>query len=406
MAANRNYYARDNRGFHGEPPDQFIPSRPRERNSTQDGFYGSGWHSVSHESIQMQTMGQPSPMYQGMLIMAPGPYVPPVIAHYPHEHPGNRMQVPADQRLVRDSTTPMPTDHENDRPRVQPSIGGIIFKRIISSLFIILDICLNWMQFGSWVGNFELPGWLDFLEIANSLKGKSPLKSQCDEGSFDLTTTFGAFIGIGTAYGLVRIVNTIGETIVEYQKQYPSETEPRCRGFQILHGWMETTFAILCDDLPQIILLVIFSWQCHIDYISMAKVLIWAWIKMMKNNFRPGTCKHIYKPCCGECFEDCCVDRYDFICCCQVLYFRPCSCCNDKKCIECVSYDNCPDCTCKRNERCCGEIDHDPEWALGLYEKLLYLYFILMVAIVVFSLLKGFGVLKQNQGFSKLQTNI
>ncbi|XP_053394425.1 uncharacterized protein LOC128555622 [Mercenaria mercenaria] len=230
----------------------------------------------------MQTMGQPSPMYQGKFIMAPGPDVPPVIAHYPHEHAGNRMQVPADQRLVRDSTTPMPTDHENDRPRVQPSIGGIIFKRIISSLFIILDICLNWMQFGSWVGNFELPGWLDFLEIANSLKGKSPLKSQCDEGSFDLTTTFGAFIGIGTAYGLVRIVNTIGETIVEYQKQYPSETEPRCRGYQILHGWMATTLAILCDDLPQIILLVIFSWQCHIDYISMAKVLIWALVKMIR----------------------------------------------------------------------------------------------------------------------------
>ncbi|XP_045159396.1 uncharacterized protein LOC123524877 [Mercenaria mercenaria] len=400
MSAYRNY-ANDNRGFHGEPPDQFIPSRPRERNSSQDGFHGIGWHSVSHDSRQMQTMGQPSPMYNENIqfVMAPGYYVPPVTTHVPYEHPGNRMQVPADQYLVRDSTTSMPTE-ENDRPRVQPSIEGIIFKRIISSLFIILDICLNWMQFGSWVGHFELPGWLSFLEIANSLKVKSPLKSQCDEGSFDLTTTFGVFIGIGTAYGFVRIVNTIGETIVEYQKQYPSETEPRCRGFQILHGWMETTLAILCDDLPQAILLVIFSLQCQVDLISMAKVLVWMFIKALKNNIRNSTCKQIYKPCCGDfdC-ENCCVARYDCICCCQVLYHRPCGCCCNKKYIECVSYDFCLDCTCKREGRCCGEIDRDPEWILGLFDKLELLYSLCVGAIIALSIVKHVGVLGQNLNF-------
>ncbi|XP_060606187.1 uncharacterized protein LOC132758532, partial [Ruditapes philippinarum] len=234
--------ANTNEGYYGEPADQHITSRSSNQGQVPSGFYAVGQHAGSQTPIQMQAL-DPAP--QGIVQYVMQPVQQGYGSNTVHYH------VPGNQYMVRDSFSPMPTDEDDDGPTIIPSLAGIIFKRIVSALFILLDVCLNWLQFASWVGNFELPAWLIVLETVNSLKGKSPWKSQCSEGSVDLTSIYGAFVGIGTAYACLKIVNMIGETLLEYQLRDKSEKEPACRGFQLLHGWIETVLGVLCDDLPQ-----------------------------------------------------------------------------------------------------------------------------------------------------------
>ncbi|XP_045159401.2 uncharacterized protein LOC123524880 [Mercenaria mercenaria] len=367
-------------------------------------------HYGSQQSIPMQYMAQ-QPPNQGQVqyVMAPGQYSYPANMPAQYVHPGfgpvsygpvqngqPGVLLPANQYIARDTTTPMPLDKEYDGPVVHPSIGMLIFKRIISALFIILDLFLNWAQFASWVGNIELPDWLNFLEVGSSLHGGSPVRAQCGDGGGSLTTFFGIITAFGTAFACFKLVNMVGETIIEYQKQNPSETEPRCRGFQIIHGWVETVIGMAIEDVPQFILLAVFSVKCSIDLIAMAKVIAWVLIKDLKNNIRKITCKHIYKPLCTDCFDgcggSCCVYRFDFVCCCKVFFFRPCGCCGSDKCCELIDYNICPECTFSRGDKCFGEIEKDPQWALNSLLQLEKVFSICLTIIIVMAVLEQFNL--------------
>jgi hypothetical protein len=59
----------------------------------------------------------------------------------------------------------------------------------------------------------------------------------------------------------------------------------------------------------------------------------------------------------------------------------------------------CPDCVCRRDNRCFGNIEKDPKWAFRYYEKLQQYYFTLQVAIIVICLLKKFSILPETIGF-------
>lgn len=382
--------ANTNEGYYGEPADQHITSRSSNQGHMPGGFYAVGQHAGSQTSIQMQALG-PAPQGNVQYVIQPVQqgYVTSTVQNH----------VPGIQYIVRDSVTPMPAVEDPDGPTIIPSLAGIIFKRVVSALFILLDVCLNWLQFASWVGHFELPAWLSLLETANSLKGKSPWKAQCSEGSVDLTSIYGTFVGIGTAYACLRIVNMIGETLLEYQLRNTSEKEPACRGFQLLHGWIETVLGVLCDDLPQAILLTLFSVQCQVDLTAMTKLIVLTIIKSIKNAFRASSCKQKYKPCCHDLCKDCCAVTQDFPCCCRYFTFRPFGCCCDAECLECEEYAMCPDCVCRRDNRCFGNIEKDPKWAFRYYEKLQQYYFTLQVAIIVICLLKKFSILPETIGF-------
>lgn len=264
--------------------------------------------------------------------------------------------------------------------------------RVISAVCIFLDICLSWIQVSALKGSTEVPGWLDFLEIFNSLKESSPAPTKCIQGLQRLRSTYTAFCAIATVYGLVRIVNTVGETIIEYNKQRPSENEPQFRGFQIIHGWLETVLALVCDDIPQVLVFLSFSLWCKLELIVAAKMFAWFLFKTFKNNGRFDSCKHHYKFKCKCEFkqnhsEKCCVFSANF--CCKIFYFRPCP-SGDQQCYETKSFDIWPDINCMREGRCCGEIHQDPEWARNLYFKLSKLFLVLFIAMLILTVVKHF----------------
>lgn len=276
-------------------------------------------------------------------------------------------------------------------------ITCVYIGRAISGLFIILDICLSWIQVAAMNGSTEVPSWLNFLEIDNNLIGWStvswsPVSTKSIQGLKRLTSTYTAFCVIATAYGLFRIVNMVGETIVENNKQRSSENEPGFRGIQIIHGWVETVIGMVCDDIPQAVLLLCFSLWCRFKIIVAAKMFAWYLIKMFKTNGRVESCKHHYKYNCKcECkqnkFEKCC--EYSVNCCCKIFYFRPCASGEKPRC-ETKSFDIWPDINCLRGGRCCGEIDQDPEWARNLYFKLDKLHFVLFLVITSLPVVKHF----------------
>ncbi|XP_060608346.1 uncharacterized protein LOC132760376 isoform X2 [Ruditapes philippinarum] len=384
---NKSNATYDNRGYQGEPAEQRISARQAYQAQLQGEFHGNVHPSGSQTSFEMQPMGQPYPMGpQNVQYAIPiQGYLPPVNAqNVQYAQPSFSVQVlpPGNQYMVRDSSSPLPPQTDDLRTYM-PSIVCIIFKRIISTLFILFDLCLTWSQFAAWVGHFDLPDWMNVFENVNSLKSNSRFQSNCSVGSSDLTTYYGIIAGIGTVYAILKIVNMIGETILEYQKQNPSETEAGCRGFQFIHGWIETLLGLVCDDLPQIIFLVVFSASCDFDYIAVIKVFIWGEIKSMKNNYRVTSCKQKYKPCCYYVCKDCCVYYYDFTCCCHTLIFRPCACCGSDQCVECETFEICPDCPCNRQTGCCGEIENDPQWALRLYRKAEEIYEMVLVLLLI-----------------------
>ncbi|XP_060608266.1 uncharacterized protein LOC132760328 [Ruditapes philippinarum] len=357
-------------GYHDIPQYQDNSFRRAFQSPPQGGNYGYDHHAGSQTSLQMQLMGdtkpiQSQPRSQPPLIIQPKPW-----GHANTDVPGH------------------------DKEEYLPSIESIIIGRSISTFFILLDVCLNWLQYANWVGHIVLPDWLNILETANVLHGDK-LTVQCNEGSPNLTQYFLIFITIGTLFGLLQIVSMVGETLLEYQKRFQSENSSvKCKGFQFMHGFTETLLSFLCDDLPQIILLVCFTWYCYIDYTAVIKAVVWHILKYIKNGVRIATCKQKYKRFCQECSGECCKEP----CCsvqCWIEYFcGNCKQCRDEYC--CCCQDNCfdcSDCLCMRADGCCSSIDKDPKWAYKTYENLQYLYALLIVAFIIMSVFKILGIL-------------
>lgn len=233
--------------------------------------------------------------------------------------------------------------------------------------------------------------WVSFFKFSSNVKGDLIVEAPCDSVTESLMTVYSVFVVIGAGWCIVRVLNTVGETILEYQKQTSGETESKCRGFQIIHGWVETVLAIILDDIPQVLLLVIFSIHCMTSNISILKIIIWILIKELKNRVRKRTCKQIYRPCCdGMCADCCCVFRFDFICCCKIFFVRPFGWCCSKPVFELRSYDIRSDFTCTRDGRCWGEIKKDPEWATDTYTILETFYLIFGFSFVIIAVLKNF----------------
>ena len=114
--------------YHGEPPDQRIPSRHGYQGPGQEGFYLNGSFVQSQTSIEMNPMGhhpdsrttfQSQPMMQPYAVV-PGnvpynvhhpPYLP--TAHAQYAHPANVIIIPVNQDMVRDTSTPIPSTEGN-----------------------------------------------------------------------------------------------------------------------------------------------------------------------------------------------------------------------------------------------------------------------------------------------------
>ena len=269
-----------------------------------------------------------------------------------------------------------------------PSIACIIFKRILSALCILFDISFNWVQFASMIGHFELPKYLDMFK---KLKGIRKHKLVTYGVTKDNLTNFNIVTySLGTVYGLLRIVNIIGETIIEYKKhlkrQNPNKPVEGCKGFQFIHGWIETLLGLLFEDMPQIIFMLFFSVYLGIDFEGLIKYLVWARIKAIKNGFRISSCKQKYKQCCSDCCKDCCVYKWDFTCCCQTLIFRPCACCGNEPCCDSQPFDICP----LKQTGCFGEIYIDPDWAFRWFTKLQSVYESILSALIVYTVVTFF----------------
>lgn len=139
----------------------------------------------------------------------------------------------------------------------------------------------------------SLPAWLEVVAYF----GQAPSKWVEVDRSYDsssVVSAFEVFNGIGTAFAFLRIVNILGQTILEKSlRNQEKESEDReskisndskqprsflrnklCHGFQFLHGWNETILGILCEDVPQLFLLLAFSVSCKANWQKMVRDFI------------------------------------------------------------------------------------------------------------------------------------
>lgn len=218
---------------------------------------------------------------------------------------------------------------------------------------------------------------------------------------------------IGSLYAVFQLVNIVGETIMDFRSSRvitssPSEdgippedtSESKKKGFisslqskflngyQLIHGWNETLIAVLCEDIPQIIILVAFSFQCSVDWNKLLFTGLWYILKNTKNSTRMDTCKHKYRPCCddcGDCCRDCCTCRFNCCCICHAFICRLLPKYNEQHAV-CVFLNIFPDLPCKRNGTWCGPIEEDVEdveYAKNTVQKLQGLGLVIPIVVLV-----------------------
>lgn len=340
------------------------------------------------------------------------------------------------------------------RSRLRPNFACLVTKRIFSVIFIIINLYMDWTEYALRMGSAEEPTFLVKLsqlvpfgsnkKRAGSLGYGGKLELQCKVDYEGAIRFFGFVCAMATLFAVFQIVNMIGETLLEYNGQkddrlneevgggqvfttsftnsdshnkendveagqennqnsidtkesLASRLSALKKGFQIIHGWNESVISVLLEDVPQLCIMILFSVECEMNLSVVLRVFTWNFFKDLKSAFRFDTCKHEYKPCCGDCCQDqeCCVYSCNFCCICRIAYFRPCDC---QRCFEIESYDICPDFTCKTCERagqCFGPIDEDPRCAKSTFRLLQKLLVLLYAAVFVLQILSGFGVIGQ-----------
>ncbi|XP_045167389.2 uncharacterized protein LOC123530701 [Mercenaria mercenaria] len=214
-----------------------------------------------------------------------------------------------------------------------------ILKRIFSALLIIGDVFIDWTSFADVIMGttsdkanekfaFSFPKRDEVIALINNSRSKSMECSFPKYNTYYLTFSYGIFVLLGTLFTIVKLLNIIGETVREIgerdQKQKrkrkkSGEKKLKSVGFQILHGWMETFLALLFEDLPQNLTLMLYSWTCKGKALNSSKVFVSMIGSSVKNMVRKSTCKQ--KSACA-----CCLYRYD----CGCLNFTCCSliCCS------------------------------------------------------------------------------
>ncbi|XP_052818942.1 uncharacterized protein LOC128244873 [Mya arenaria] len=406
-----------NRGYRGDESDKGLQENRRDprvsQKHAQEVFYTEG----SQESIPMQQMspgGPPHmqdpglsqghiphhghPYYQPNDFNAPGHFpsqsnvshgysVPGQYAPHDQVAPGYN-HAPHTQVIIRDANTPIIR-------YITPSIESIIAKRVLTVAVLIFNETLNWLQYCDWIGTINLPPVFGHI----GKKSKTDVV-ECSADAPFLPSIYGLFCGIATVYALLQIINTIGETVLEYharksgtkyedtgssQSQLPqnsaqpgplpqdrSQNQPetndedperqgeeeqksikqRCfsifYGFQLLHGWVETVAAMVVEDLPQLIVMAVSSYYCTVNLENAVFLLIWMVVKELKNSFRKAFCKHKYTATqcscdCGDCFKGCCTYTCPLPCCCLVCVCRLCP-GAEEQCCEMRPVKICPDC--------------------------------------------------------------
>ncbi|XP_052818815.1 uncharacterized protein LOC128244776 [Mya arenaria] len=303
--------------------------------------------------------------------------------------------------------------HSAQQGHILPSMIFIVVKRILSVAVLIFNETVSWLKYFEWMGMIDLP---DIIEKLGKSRQKLTGDVDCSSEAPELPTIYGAFCLIGTLYALFQIINTIGETVLEYHvrktaKKYEdgeasqgglpqnnAKTDPvpeakdrkqqekdnGCasffHGFQLVHGWVETVAAMILGDFPQIIVIAFSSAYCTVDTNKIVYNVFCMFVKYIKNKARKESCKQKYKPsndcsvCCTSCFRNCCCTwSCPLLCCCMVCYCRLCPmgdelCCEIKPICDCCCC--CGPSICDGPCHVCGRQDEDPEWAAKLIKKL------------------------------------
>ncbi|XP_045169492.2 uncharacterized protein LOC123532190 [Mercenaria mercenaria] len=237
----------------------------------------------------------------------------------------------------------VPTSHSYRAGCGIRNVYFTIFKRVLSALLIIGDVLLDWTLLSD-----EITGILSD-EITLSLNEKFTFSfptfddavrvfddsAMGTDNCFSTQTAiwYSGFVLFGSVFAIVKLLNIVGETrreICEKNQKHNKHDESQENekkkhetfGFQLLHGWVETIFALLFEDLPQNMLLYKYSSTCKGNSLSITKTSVSMIGSLVKNVFRKCTCKQ--KPGCACCLIAFDIGCMNFSC----LSCVVCSCCS------------------------------------------------------------------------------
>lgn len=381
------------------------------------------------------------------------------------------------QVLPNSSTSVVIEETKQTETKPPVNVCCSIFKRLFSAFFIIVDALMDWLSFGEMnegvsqdIGSFNkttksldfsMPDlkdtWNKVSSIKKAFSGSGSL--DCEGKTLLLTILYGFLLFLGSAYGLFQLINMIGETLFEINsvKEDGNKGDGKeengkrnlCRGFQILHGWTETFFALWLEDIPQGLILLFFSDSCRKNALNSIKTTFTVVIPFLKNTTRKLTSKQqrrrfircgdgcsiwrerigLCPACCPQwtCYDwiwcACChapIEKEeevkngdetkvvttlrpteDCTCCkfiprvwgCMLRFPPVCTCCSVTLCYQrgfCQQKFDSRECCKPRWHHCCfDEIAHDPEYI----EKFIWLgQLIYAIVFVLYILVKFFGV--------------
>ena len=263
---------------------------------------------------------------------------------------------------------------------------------------------MDWIQYAEWTGtSISVENTQQQIEdnfFPYKIHTATKPEIDCDEHAVNgVVTMYLISCIIAVLFAIFQLVNMVGETLMEIKGK-------NLKGFQMLHGWIDSSLATFLEEIPQCILVIIF--KCKTDGREIMFACLSALIGSLKNWLRFGTCKHVWKKpksckeyCCNEscCNESCCkescfplpeINCGEFkstVPLCWIVYYTHCILCSTKK--ENCCYHNtktvnpCDDCCWNRNNCCFGEIDKDPKWAKCLYSRGASLHGLLMIVLVI-----------------------
>ncbi|KAK3601105.1 hypothetical protein CHS0354_024826 [Potamilus streckersoni] len=249
-----------------------------------------------------------APYYGAYPMPSNQPNMPPVITNQPYGYSGP-IAPPGQWILQTPAGAPTTPPNKDIKPQTKPMI---IFKRIISVVFMLVDIIMAWIQ-------------LSELDEAggNIVFSKKRLDISCPKSESTVSVYIVALC-FSTLYTIVQIINVIGETIYEVTGKE--------RGYRIVHGFNEVVLKLSIKNIPQFRLMIIAtsnSCVCTDSSERWPKLIGSYLVARLSSCIRTATCKQEVKKCECECeccccrSEKCCPDEYGYMC--YLCYFPICS---------------------------------------------------------------------------------
>ncbi|XP_053374292.1 uncharacterized protein LOC128546914 [Mercenaria mercenaria] len=187
------------------------------------------------------------------------------------------------------------------------------FKRVFSALLIVGDVLIDWTSLSdvmtatisdASVANYRkcFFSFQAFGNVERLFNRNAAETDNCSSSTFKLTILYGSFVLFGSVFALVKLLNIIGETTREIceknqkhhirdNKSLRSEKKQKSFGFQLLHGWEETFYSLLFEDLPKNFLLLLYSMTCKRYGLDGLKLRASMMGSFVKNFVRKTTCK-------------------------------------------------------------------------------------------------------------------